>query len=142
MWVFPPAIISKPNHEFHDRRLDFFKLHVFDWIPEAMIGRHWKPKCPNCDRDLVKNGHSTEPRLVFDTYENYWLNAPNRYYCKECHARSNDGRKFSYRTTCNEIMEQLKSTHPELIDLFRCHMTLPRKVKDHKDVEYVQQCQK
>ena len=88
-----------------------------------MIGRQWKPKCPNCDKDLVKNGHSAEPRLVFDAYDNYWLNAPNRYYCKDCHDQSSDGRKFSFRTTSNEIMDELKSTYPELMDLFPCHMT-------------------
>ena len=66
--VFPSAIIHKPKQQFQDRWLDFFQLRVFNWIPEAMVGRHWKPKCPNCDKDLDKNGHSAEPRLVFDAY--------------------------------------------------------------------------
>ena len=61
--------------------------------------------------------------LVFDSYENYWLNAPNRYYCKDCHYRSSDGRKYTLRFTSQGVTEQLKLTHPELIDLVPSHMT-------------------
>ena len=123
LWFFPPAIIRKPKHELQDRWLDFFKLRVFNWIPEAMISRQWKPKCPNCNKELTKHGNKAEPRLVFDAYDNYWLNAPNRYYCKDCHDRSSDGINYTFRSTSPGIMEQLKSTHPELLDLFPCHMT-------------------
>ena len=88
-----------------------------------MVGKHWKTKCPNCNKELTKHGNKAEPRLMFDSYENYWLNVPNIYYCRECHDRSSDGRKYTFRSTTQGVMEQLKSTHPEPIDLFPCHMT-------------------
>ena len=50
-----------------------------------MIG---KPKCPNYNEILLRNGHGNPPRLVFDQHDDYWLNSPNKYTCKQCELES------------------------------------------------------
>ena len=66
LWLHPPQIIRKPQYNLTERWLDFFKLRVFDWIPEAMLGVNWRPNCLNCKVRLSRNGHDAEPRIVFD----------------------------------------------------------------------------
>ena len=126
LWDIPPSIIKKTEYNLRKRWLDFFKMKVFNWIPEAMIHKDWRPYCPTCHQKLSRNGHNLEARLVFDQHDNYWLNAPNRYVCRDCELNSKDTdntNNYHFRSTSDEIMKQIKDTHPELIQLFPCHIT-------------------
>ena len=89
VWDMPPLLIVKP-HEIKTCWVHFFKLRTFNWIPEAMIDKDWKPDCPHCGTTLYRNGHSKPPRLVFDQNENYWLNSPNKYICRTCEDYTRD----------------------------------------------------
>ena len=117
---YPPQLVKTPTVDIKERWLDFFKLRVFNWIPEAMIGEGWRPSCPNCNNKLSKNGNAIEPRLVFDLHENYWLNSPHRYICSDC---KNNEKAYNFRSTSPELVKQLESTHPEIAALFPCHLT-------------------
>ena len=108
--------------------MDFFRLRIFNWIPEALIGKEWKPKCPNCKIPLLRNGHGGVPRIVFDLHDNYWLNAPNKYICKDCESKYKQNllpanQSYSFRSTSKEIMNEIKQTHPEIYDAFPCFLT-------------------
>ena len=122
LWWHPPDLVKTPTHHICERWLDFFKLRVYNWIPEAMIEGGWRPNCPNCKNKLSKNGNGAEPRLVFDFHENYWLNAPHKYICTICE-KDNVNKSYNFRSTSPEIMEQLKMTHPEIWELFPCYLT-------------------
>ena len=124
LWDNPPSLIKKPKFGIKKRWLDFFQMRVFNFFPEAMIGKNWSPYCPNCKQKLSRNGHFLEPRLVFDQYDNYWLNAPNKYICRECEISDAPNKKaYNFRTTSNEIMNQIRDCHPEIYNLFPCYIT-------------------
>ena len=127
-WWYPPTIVKKPVHNINQRWLDFFRLRVFNWMPDASIGNKWKPKCTNCKITLSRNGHDGDPRIVFDQHDNYWLNAPNKYICRDCEYKYKQNlqpanQSYSFRSTNKEIMDEIKQSHPEIIDLFPCVMT-------------------
>ena len=129
LWHLPPSYIQRPKFSMKERWKDFFQLRVFNWIPEAMIGDSWVPSCPNCDKPLTKNGRGCLPRIVFDQTENYWLNAPNKYTCFPCKDTfddsqdTNENEKYSFRSTSELILKQIGASHPEILDLFPCHLT-------------------
>ena len=83
-WDLIPSIIKKFKHSLKDCWKDFHRLPVFNWYPEAMIDKEWRPICPHCGKKCLKNGNSAYPRLVFGQWQNYWLNAPARYFCRSC----------------------------------------------------------
>ena len=128
MWDFPPTFVTKTSRGLKDCWLDFFKLRIFNWIPEAVLGETWYPKCPNCNRKLARNGHSNKPRLVFDQHDNYWLNAPNKYICRNCEDENKacendkDKKQCSFTSSCDIVMQQIKSVKPELYDCFPCEI--------------------
>lgn len=143
LWDTPPSMIVKP-YPLKDCWKRFFKLRVFNWIPEAMLPG-WRPKCPHCNIDLTKNGRGLEARLVFDQCDNYLLNSPNRYYCKECqkfNERCSDDsqkREYTYISTCDEIMNQIKDVNPQLLDLFPCHLSSKNAI-DKKLMDLIIHC--
>ena len=93
LWDHPPSIFTPSSKsKLEDCWIEFFKLRVFNWIPEAIIGNDWKPCCPNCGETLCKNGTKRQPRLVFGMCNNYWRNAPNHFLCRSCQA---------FNKTCN-----------------------------------------
>ena len=120
---------KKNSSPFQFCWLDFFKMRSFNWIPEAMIGDKWRPLFPNCGRNLRCNEHRNPPRLIFDQYDNYWLNSPTKYICQECGEASKDcvnpleRKKSSFNSTSHEIMQQIESSFPELIENFPCHIS-------------------
>lgn len=117
-WDIPPAHLKNTTHGIKDCWKDFFKLPVFNWIPEALMGPgKWKPCCPNCGHKLVKNGKNKPPRLIFGQNENYWLNAPQMYKCSKCEEKRTG---YLFTETHDEIMKQLP---PEIFNLFPCHLS-------------------
>jgi len=80
--IKPPSM-KKSWEEFH-------KLHVFHWVPSELLAQEnklWMPLCPNrCGRRCKRNGFIVWPRVVFNTYETYPLNALERFefsFCKK-----------------------------------------------------------
>ena len=128
LWDYPATFVMNGSHNLQDCWMDFFKLKIFNWMPEAMLGKDWRPTCPNCSKKLSLNGHGNPPRLVFDQYENYWLNSPNKYICKTCQdtyracKNEKERKQFTFISTSDEIMQQISSYYPELIDIFPCHI--------------------
>ena len=86
------------------------------------MGKDWKPKCPNCGNACVRNGHNNAPFIVFDQYQNYWLNAPEKFRCRTCEG-AEGSKQFSFLTTGDDILKQIGATDPELLDLFQCYVT-------------------
>ena len=128
-WHYPPTCIKKTKFPITERWKDFFQLRVFTWIPEAMICDDWIPSCPHCNESLVKNGRGCLPRIVFDQNTNYWLNAPTKYMCVKCKdkidntSQTSDNDTYSFRSTSDVILKQIGATHPEILELFPCHIT-------------------
>ena len=87
-WKIPPDLLvrAKAMHPLKVCWMDIFQLRIFHWIPSAVLGANWKPRCPTCNRKCIRNGHSHLPRLVFDQHDNYCLNAPETYACTHCAA--------------------------------------------------------
>ena len=73
----PLIHIKNGKNHLQKSWLDFFRLRLFNCIPKVLIGDNsWKASCPNCRKELSKNGYATPPRVVFDQYDNYWLMYP------------------------------------------------------------------
>lgn len=121
MWDLPPSFVTSTTADLSNCWMEFFKLRVFNWIPECIIGEGWRPKCPCCGNKLVHNGHKKFARLVFDQCDNYWLNAPQNYKCSMC--ERNKESKYKYTSTCDEILKQISLSHPEVMNLFPCHLS-------------------
>lgn len=136
MWDLPPSFVNTTT-DLSKCWMDFFKLRVFNWIPECIIGDEWRPKCPCCGKKLAHNGHNKPPRLVFDQCDNYWLNAPQNYRCVTC--ERNKESKYLYSSTCDEILKQISMTHPEVMTLFPCHLS-KRNAIDKNLMEMVIHC--
>lgn len=118
-WDHPPSLIVKPL-QLKSCWKEFFKLPVFNWMPEAILGSGWKPHCPNCKKTLSRNGVKLHPRLIFGRKRNYWLNAPQRYICKDC----KDLKKtHNFYDTTDDILKQIETAHPELMNIFPCILT-------------------
>ena len=83
-WDNPPTLIVHASHPLQHCWVDFFRMPVFNWIPGSFMGKDWKPKCPNCGNACVQNRHNNAPFIVFDQYQNYWLNAPEKFRCRTC----------------------------------------------------------
>lgn len=127
-WDLPPTVLKKPQYKIQERWKDFFKLKIFNWIPEAMIHKDWKPRCPHCSKKLSKWGKACPPRLVFGQNENYWLNSPNKYFCQDCsnsqqHLPKAERKTVTFTATSDAIMSQIGDSNPEIIDLFPCHLS-------------------
>ena len=126
LWDIPPTLIKKTKAPMQMCWLDFFQLRIFNWIPEAMIDKDWRPLCPHCNVNLSRNGHTNPPLLVFDLYDNYWLNSPNKYICQSCEDFSNscdneeDKRQSYFTSTSSEILQQIGASYQELVDMFPC----------------------
>ena len=58
---------------------------------------------------------------MFDHFDNYWLNAPNKYICRDCEDDDED-LTYSFRSTNKEIIDQIKQSHPEIYSLFPCFL--------------------
>ena len=121
LWDIPPTLIKKTKAPMQLSWLDFFQFRIFNWIPEAIIDKDWRPLCPNS-----RNGHTNPPLLVFDLCNNYWLNSPNKYVCQTCEDFTNscnneeDKRKFNLTSTSSKILQQIGASYPELMDMFPC----------------------
>lgn len=147
LWDHPPTyILPSHNHDLRDCWKSFFKMRVFNWIPEAMLGKDWKPTCPNCNRKCTKNGHGTPPRIVFDQHDNYFLNSPNKYECVPCkrlYKDMEDGdpekKNYNFSATCDVVMDQIGDADPEVLELFPCYLTKKNAI-DKKCMSLVIDC--
>jgi len=76
-----PRCMTKGWEEFH-------KLDIFHWVPSELLPQEntlWMPLSPNrCGCRCKKNGFNVRPLVVFNTHENYLLNAPERFKCSFC----------------------------------------------------------
>ena len=70
VWDIPPSLVVNPTHSMKKRWIDFFQFRVFNWFPEFILGKDWRPDCPHCGNSLF-NGINNTPRLIFDQTENY-----------------------------------------------------------------------
>lgn len=130
-WDIPPTIVKKVSSDAKTCWKDFFKLRVFNFIPQAMIGEHWRPKCPCCKHKMTRHAKDVPPRLVFDQFDNYWLNAPDRYRCDNCIDYNNsikddptkEKRQVTHVSTNDAIMTQIQNSFPEVTDAFPCYLT-------------------
>ena len=89
LWDHPPTLIINSMYPLKQCCRDFFRLPIFNWLPDAMLGLEWRPVCPNCGKKMSNNGHGNPPKLVFGQYQNYLLHAPNRYICSSCQDKYN-----------------------------------------------------
>lgn len=128
-WKHPPSMVVKAL-QLKSCWTEFFKLPVFHWMPEAILGSQWKPKCPCCNKKLTKWGVGLEPRLVFGQCKNYWLYAPQVYICQTCRDANAEAKrkgektvKYQYYDTSEEVLKQIDDIHPELHNVFPCHLT-------------------
>lgn len=128
-WDHPPSMVVKAIPNLKSCWMEFFQLPVFNWVPEAVLGSHWKPRCPNCNKKLAKNGVKLEPRLVFGQHQNYWLNSRQRYRCSHCEDRNKVAKQkgepsiiWNFNDSCEGVMKQIEETNPELANIFPCHM--------------------
>ena len=110
LWDHPPTVVIKTVSRLEICWLDFFKMRVFNWIPEAIIGKERHPYCPNCGKTLQKNGHDNPPLVVFDQCDNYWLNSSNKYICRNCEDyskfcdKADDKRVYNFTSSSSEIL--------------------------------------
>ena len=86
-WTEPK---KQSTQDIHNCWSDFFQLRVFNWFPDARMPRGWKLSCPNCGIYCQKYGQTNKPRVIYGMFENYILNAPQRYLCLNCKARAHD----------------------------------------------------
>ena len=129
LWDHPPTYMKNGKNPLQKSWIDFVRLHISGWIPTVLIGDNsWKASCQKCGKVLSKNGNCNPPRLVFDQYDTYWLNAPNRYICLTCRNSNgmiqNENGKLtnSSRSMSPEIMNQIQISHPKIYDLFLYHL--------------------
>ena len=74
---------------------------------------------------------------MFDQYENYWLNAPEKFQCKNYEGKT--GCKFNFLTTDDKILKQIGAIDPEILELFPCYVT-QRNVIDKKITNMIIHC--
>lgn len=130
LWDNPPSFVTKPEHNLKQRWMDFFKLRIFNWMPDIMLGESWRPKCPNCGHCMIKYGHSNPPRIVFDQHENYWLNAPTNFQCTECKRQNAPlpkghpaKKQYNWNSASEAVLSQVKAESPEVFDAMPCHLS-------------------
>lgn len=126
LWDHPPTITNTTTFDLKECWKDFFKLPIFNWIPEAMIP-DFKPICPCCKNKLTKWGKKNPPRLVFGAHQNYFLNSPQNYFCTTCNEYSKgkpkkERRKGLYKSHSEAILKQIGAIKPELLEIFPCHL--------------------
>ena len=145
LWDHPPTLLTNSTTPLTVCWLEFFKYRVFNWMPEVMIGQDWKPNCPNCRKKLAKNGDGCIPRLVFDQFENYWLNSPHKYICKSCEDFSkaceneNDKKQFNFTALTQEILDQIGMQYPEVLEFLPCTLS-KRNAIDKKLMSIITHC--
>lgn len=112
-WIHPPQRITE-KIELKTCWKEHFLLPVFNFFPSVFFGNNWL-KCKNCGSNCTENGKNFEARLVFGAFNNYWLNAPERYLCPNCNK--------SYNGSNEEILAQAFARDPELETIFPCVLT-------------------
>jgi hypothetical protein len=121
-WTEPK---KSSTRDIHTCWPDFFQMRVFNWFPHSRMPAGWKLKCPNCGHNCKKNGQGSCPRLIYGTFENYVLNAPQRYLCKTCEATNkkqnarsvpeNERTQYNFFTTDSEVFVQIEEENPSLL---------------------------
>eukprot|EP00978_Attheya_sp_CCMP212_P024800 scaffold78540_cov53-Attheya_sp.AAC.1 len=113
----------------------FHQLKQFNWLVVEQMPPGWMPKCGSCGyfADMRKHGKSSPPRLVYEAFENYVLNAPERFYCRGCAKLRKNQRisgvpkkdlvQYSWTSTSKEILEQLRLEHMDVYLRFPCFLT-------------------
>ncbi len=129
-WTNPKKVSRGDVHKCWP---DFFQMRVFNWFPDSRMPAGWKLKCPNCGEYCKKNGQGNKPRLIYGTFENYILNAPQRYLCRACQAVSKeeeargihakDRTQYSFLSTDAEVLVQIEEENPSLILEFPCTLS-------------------
>lgn len=137
-WEYPKDHIVRTSHCLKDCWKDFYQLRVFHWMPSIILGGSWKPTCLNCGEKCIGSGRNNPPRLVFDQFNNYWLNAPEKYKCHSCIDNESD-EKCYFLSTDPLILKQIANQNPELFDMFPCHLSNINAI-DKKLMEMIQHC--
>jgi hypothetical protein len=113
----------------------FFQYRVFNWRPDLLLEHDWIQKCPLCNtrRGVEIEKSLVAPRLIYGETENYLLNAPLRYKCKDCEERYNlklshnvpkdQLKPFSFTTTNKAFLTQLAASEPGIFFLLPCVLT-------------------
>jgi hypothetical protein len=86
LWDRPSEVMHcTPSIDLKKCWRGFCKYRVFNWLPDAMMPC-WKPRCCTCGscNNIVKHGTNNPSRIVYGLFENYILNAPQRYKCTGC----------------------------------------------------------
>ena len=129
-WCNPP---KRSISDIHTCWKDFYQMKVFNWFPDAMMPLGWKLSCPNCGDYCKKNGKSNPSRLVFGMFENYILNAPQRYECVQCLKKATEQKnagvakkertKYTFLSTDFEVLAQIEEENPALLLEFPCTLS-------------------
>lgn len=136
LWDRPTEILHHDRSvKIKDSWRAFFKYPIFNWLPNEMIPGDWKPRCGSCFKDdqMVRNGKSNPPRLIYGERENYLLNAPQKYYCGRCARISKEEKqvgtcrkfrtKFTWLDTDSKILEQLAVENGDIFEMFPCYLS-------------------
>lgn len=129
-WTFPP---KQSTSDIHNCWQDFFQMKVFNWFPDSRMPRDWRLTCPNCGHFCKKNGQNNAPRLIYGAFENYILNAPQRYLCSHCQRIASeesrrgivvgDRTRYTFLSTDTEVLAQIEEENPSLMLEFPCHLS-------------------
>jgi hypothetical protein len=113
----------------------FFQYRVFNWWPDLRLEHDWIPKFPHCNiRCGVEiNKNLVTPRFMYREMENYLLNAPLRYKCKDCeehynlklahNAPKDQLTPFRFTTTSKAFLTQLAASDPDVFYVISCVLT-------------------
>jgi len=126
---FWTEIKKQSTRDIHNCWSDFFQMRIFNWFPDERMPLGWKLSCPNCGDQCQKYGCSNKPRVIYGMFENYLLNAPQRYLCTTCRDTANeedrdipqkDRTQYTYLSTDFEVLVQIEEQNPSLMLEFRC----------------------
>lgn len=133
LWDDPVFIRHEDIGDIKKSWPEFFKMRVFNWIPLDLLRNGWAPLCCNCGTKCAKNGTSNPPRLIFGQFENYLLNAPQRFICMKCKSvasreeangvEKKQRTQYSWLSTHDDIMAQIEAENPSLVAAFPCHLS-------------------
>jgi transposase-like protein len=92
-------------------------------ILECLLVGNWSVQTVDIIATRMDQGSC--PRLIYGTFENYVLNAPQRYLCKTCEATNkkenersvpeNERTQYNFLTTDSEVFVQIEEENPSLL---------------------------
>ncbi|KAJ7468909.1 hypothetical protein B0H11DRAFT_2284053 [Mycena galericulata] len=98
-WIHPPEpVFTLSRYSFDPSVL--YRPRIFLWLPHFFVEKLF---CPNCGKELEKNGALT-PRRIVDIDSNFYIVAW-AYYCRG--GRANDGCKKHFHGWSKQLLESL-----------------------------------